>query len=309
MIINTGNRTDIVQYYSKWLLNRFREEYVLVRNPMYPSNVTKYFLKPDLVDCVVFCSKNYKPLLNNLTEISDNFNTYFYYTITAYDKKVEPGVPSIEDSVSILNELKEIVGENRISWRYDPILLTNEYTIEKHLETFNYLCENLKKDVSNCIFSFVDMYKKLDRNMPEIISLHRRDKEKIAKGIGKIATKNDVSLQTCATITDYSKYNIKESGCITLKRLGDANNINFKLLKHNGIRDNCHCIETRDIGAYDTCPNLCKYCYANNKKSDVIKNSKNHNPESPLLIGDLKDDDIVKVSKQVSFLTSQTRLM
>lgn len=90
MLINTGNRTDIVQYYHKWLLNRFNEEYVLVRNPMFKQQVLKYKLTPKLVDCVIFCSKNYKPLLNNLNTISDKFNTYYFYTITAYDKKIEP---------------------------------------------------------------------------------------------------------------------------------------------------------------------------------------------------------------------------
>ena len=86
MIINTGGRTDTVQYYSEWLLNRFSEGYVLSRNPLFPNKVTRYELTPDKVDCVVFCSKNYKPILSRLHEITDKFNTYFHYTITAYGR-------------------------------------------------------------------------------------------------------------------------------------------------------------------------------------------------------------------------------
>src|SRR5699024_4479023 len=98
MIINTGGRTDTVQYYTEWLLRRFSEGYVLSRNPLFPNKVTRYELSPDKVDCVVFCSKNYKPIVPRLHEITDRFPTYFHYTITAYGPDIEPGVPSVEES-------------------------------------------------------------------------------------------------------------------------------------------------------------------------------------------------------------------
>jgi len=139
MILNTGGRTDTVQYYTDWLLNRFGEGYVLSRNPLFPNKVTRYELVPEKVDCVVFCSKNYKPILPRLHEITDRFNTYFHYTITAYGKDIEPGVPSIEESMKTLAELSELVGKQRIAWRYDPILLTEKYTIARHMETFEHM--------------------------------------------------------------------------------------------------------------------------------------------------------------------------
>ena len=134
MILNTGGRTDTVQYYSEWLLNRFREGFVYSRNPLYPSKITRYELTPDKVDCVVFCSKNYEPILENLHEITDKFNTYFHYTITAYCDDIEPRVPSINKSIETLMRLESIVGKQRIAWRYDPVLLTEKYTILKNTE-------------------------------------------------------------------------------------------------------------------------------------------------------------------------------
>ena len=136
MIINTGGRTDTVQYYTDWLLNRFSEGYVLARNPLFPNKVNRYELTPDRVDCVVFCSKNYKPILPRLHEITDRFHTYFHYTITAYGKDIEPGVPSIEESMQTLIELSKLAGKQRVAWRYDPVLLTPEHTVETHLESF-----------------------------------------------------------------------------------------------------------------------------------------------------------------------------
>ena len=159
MIINTGARTDTVQYYTEWLLRRFREGYVYVRNPMFPDKVTRYVLTPDKVDCVVFCSKNYRPILKDLQEITGRFNTFFHYTITAYGKDIEPGVPSIDESIDTLYELEKQVGRKRICWRYDPVLLTGRYTVEKHLETFRYMTERLADHVDRCIFSFVEMYR------------------------------------------------------------------------------------------------------------------------------------------------------
>lgn len=107
MIINTGARTDTVQYYAPWLLRRFEEGYVLARNPLFPNKVTRYQLDSAVVDCVVFCSKDYRPILPRLHEVTDRFNTYFYYTITAYGKDIEPGVPSVEQSMETLVELAD----------------------------------------------------------------------------------------------------------------------------------------------------------------------------------------------------------
>ena len=116
------------------------------------------------------CSKNYEPILGKLTEITDRFNTYFHYTITAYGKDVEPNVPSIDASIETLVKLSQIVGKQRIAWWYDPVLLTEKYTKQVHYKTFDYMSERLSPYIDRCIFSFVEMYKKLKINMPEIMS-------------------------------------------------------------------------------------------------------------------------------------------
>lgn len=302
MIINTGGRTDTVQYYTEWLLRRFSEGYVLSRNPMFPSKVNRYELTPDKVDCVVFCSKNYKPILPRLHEITDCFNTYFHYTITAYGKDIEPNVPSIDESIETLVRLSEIVGTKRIAWRYDPVLLTEKYIIKRHLETFEYMSEKLAPYIDRCIFSFVEMYKKLQYNMPELIPLTENDMKILASGLGSIAKKYRIFIQTCGTNGDFSEHGIHSSGCMTLDILGKANGVDFRELKHKGMRQGCHCIESRDIGAYDTCMNGCKYCYANKNPQKAFENYKYHDSASPLLLGDLKPDDTVIQGVQKSFV-------
>ena len=301
MIINTGGRTDTVQYYSDWLLRRFAEGYVLSRNPLFPDKVTRYELTPDKVDCVVFCSKNYKPILPRLREITDRFPAYFYYTITAYGKDVEPGGPSIEESIETLKELSALVGKERVAWRYDPVLLTREYTIRRHLDTFPWMARELAPYIDRCIFSFVEMYKKLETNMPEIIPMSETERDALARGLGAAAAKLGMVIQTCGTNGDYTRYGIQASGCITLSILGKANHMEFRNLKHKGMREGCHCMESRDIGAYDTCLNGCKYCYANKNPRKAFENYEYHDPASPLLLGHLRPDDIVTQGAQRSF--------
>ena len=310
MIINTGGRTDTVQYYLPWLLRRFQEGYVLSRNPLFPNNVTRYELTPDKVDCVVFCSKNYSPILPRLREITDRFNTYFFYTITAYGRDVEPGVPSIDESIETLKELSSIVGKKRLAWRYDPVLLTEKYTVERHLETFDDMCSRIAPYASRCIFSFVEMYRKLDTNMPELIPMSEKDMDDIASGLGRIAANHGIPIQTCGTNGDFTRYGIGRSGCMTLDILGEANGVSFRRLKQRGMRKGCSCIESRDVGTYDSCPNGCRYCYANNNMERVRKNHALHDPESPLLIGHIEDSDRIIQGSQESFLSApkQTRL-
>ena len=301
MILNTGARTDTVQ----WLLKRFEEGYVYARNPLFPNKDVKYELSPEKIDLVMFCSKNYKPILPRLHEITDKYRTYFHYTVTAYGKDVEPLVPSVDESIETLIALSKQVGKQRVAWRYDPVLLTDKYTIEVHAKTFEYMAEKLAPYIDRYIFSFVEMYKKLKTNMPEIVPLTETDKNHIAEILGSIANKYGIHIQTCGTNGDYSQYGIRSSGCATLEILGAANGCEFKNLKHKGLREGCHCIESRDIGAYDTCLNGCKYCYANKNPKKAKDNYKLHNPDSPLLLGDLQSFDEVTQGNQKSFLKNR----
>lgn len=302
MILNISGRTDIVNHYADWLFRRFEEGYVLSRNSLFANSVRRYELTPDKVDCLIFGSKNYAPVLQRIHEITERFHTYFYYTITAYGRDVEPGVPDIDTSIATLIKLSEIVGARRVAWRYDPVLLTSNYTGALHLETFEYIAGRLAGHIDRCIFSFVEMYRKHEVNFPELIALQEEDKDNIARGLGAIAAKYGIPLQTCGPEENYAQYGIETSGCVTLDILGRANDIQFRELKHRGFREGCHCMESRDIGALNSCPNGCKYCYANKNAQLPRENYLLHDPESPLLIGRLKPSDNLQQGMQKSFL-------
>ena len=271
MLINISGRTDIVNYYSDWMFKRFEEGYALSRNSLFPNSVRRYELTPEKVDCIIFGSKNFSPVLGRIHEITEKFPTYFHYTVTAYGKDVEPGVPDIDAS----------------------------------METFRYIAKGLEGQFDRCIFSFVEMYKKHEVNFPELIPLTEADKREIAAGIGKIAREQGFILQTCGPEADYAPYGILSSGCITLDILGRANGLRFRNLKHQGFRQGCHCMQSRDIGALNSCLNGCKYCYANKNAQLPRENYALHDPDSPLLIGHLKPTDRLEPGAQKSFLMKE----
>lgn len=297
MIVNVGGRTDIVNYYSDWLMNRIKEGYAYSRNPLFTNNVSKISLKPQDVDCFMFCSKNYKPMLSYMKKLNETYRIICHYTITAYGKDVEPNVPSIEESIRTLIELSKIVGKEKVLWRYDPILLIKQYTIQKHIETFDYMAKHITPYVQRCIFSFVEMYKKLEYNMPEIIPMTEKEKKEIASQLGKIAQKYGLYIQTCGTDENYEQYGIHLSGCTTAEILEKANRVKYKKKRAKGMRKGCHCLPSRDIGAYDTCLNGCKYCYANKRPELARENIKWHDKNSPILLGTLKKTDKITITK------------
>ena len=302
MIVNVGGRTDIVNYYTTWLINRLKEGYVYSRNPLFTNNVSKISLNPKDVDCLMFCSKNYKPIIKYMKDINKKYRIICHYTITAYEKDVEPNVPTIEESIKTLKELSKIVGKEKVLWRYDPILLTEKYTVQRHIETFEYMAKEISPYVQRCIFSFVEMYKKLKYNMPEIIPFTEEDKTRILENIGKIAKKYKLFIQTCGTDENYEKYGIHLSGCTTTEILEKANHVKYKEVKAKGMRKGCHCIPSRDIGAYDTCLNGCKYCYANTRPELAKENIKLHDKNSSILSGDINKTDKITEVKNTSFI-------
>ena len=197
MIINTGNRTDIPAYFSDWFYNRIKEGYVYARNPYYPSQVTKYKLTPDVVDCLCFCTKNPEPMIERLDELK-GFGQFWFVTITPYDKDIEQNVPNKEKVMESLKKLSSVIGPEKVIWRYDPIFISEKYSLKIHLENFEKMASNLSGYTEECIISFVDLYEKTKRNFPGVREVSKEEREIIAKEFVCIGTKYNINKKTCA---------------------------------------------------------------------------------------------------------------
>ena len=167
MIISASRRTDIPAFYSDWFFNRIKEGYVLVRNPMNIHQVSKIKLSPDVVDCIVFWTKNPKPMLDKLDELKD-YRYYFQFTLNSYSNDIEPNVPSkSEEIINTFKQLSDLIGRDRVIWRYDPIILSEKYTVQYHIKYFEKLSQILNGSFNKCVISFVDFYKKNARTLNE----------------------------------------------------------------------------------------------------------------------------------------------
>lgn len=308
MIINTGQRTDIPAFYSKWFMNRIKEGYVLVRNPYYPTIVTKFLLNPKVVDVIGFCTKNPRPMFPYLDELKD-FGQFWYISITGFDVDLEPNVPQIDQVIEDFKYLSNKVGKNAIGWRYTPIIVNNKYTKEYHIKMFEHIASKLDGYTSLVAFGFVDIYPKLEKNHPEIKDTDDNTKIEISKAFIEIARKHHMDLRLCSKEKWLANYGVDIDGCMRVKDY--ENSIDSKLdikQKMEARKNYCACYLSNDIGAYNSCMHLCKYCYANGNETTIRKNYKEHDDNSPLLIGHINPEDKIRLAKQESYKNNTINL-
>lgn len=309
MILNTGNRTDIPAFYGKWFMNRIHEGYVYSRNPYYPQLVTRFTLSNDVIDVIQFCSKNPIPFLSYIDELKQSYRLYFQVTITPYGKDIEPYVPNKNRVMDALKYLGEHLGSKAVAWRYDPIFINDKYTVDYHIDIFEQMCERLAGSVDTCIISFIDLYGKTVRNFPGVKEVSLKDQHRLAKAFKKICDHYGMHLKTCLEDSaDLRALGIDTSGCATKETLEKAFDIHLRLPRMADAREGCHCLLGNDIGMYNTCGHGCLYCYANYDNALVYRNMREHDPDSPLLIGHIQKDDIIREAKQASFIDRQMSL-
>ncbi len=188
MILQTGFRTDIPAFYSKWFVNRLKAGFVLVRNPYNPQAVTRYEINPDVVDLIGFCTKNPAPMLPHM-DLLRPYGQYWFVTITPYGPEIEPHVPPVDAVLRDFIALSEIVGVNSIGWRYDPIFLSDTYTVERHLAAFEQMAAQLAGYTKTCVISFIDLYEKVRRNFPEVRPVPRAEREQLGRAFVEIGKK------------------------------------------------------------------------------------------------------------------------
>lgn len=299
MILSVSRRTDIPNYYSEWFFNRIKEGFVYVRNPMNAHQVSKIDITPNVVDCIVFWTKNPEPMINRLNEL-DSYDYYFQFTLTGYGKDMECNVPhKKEKMIPVFQELSEKIGMQRVIWRYDPIIFTKKYTPEYHLKAFEQIAATLKGYTEKCVISFVDVYAKNMKNM-ELINSYKLDKTKLikfAKKIAEIANDNGMMVGSCAESIDLSECGIEHNCCIDKSLMESIIGYKLKVNKDKNQRRECGCMESVEIGTYNTCKNDCKYCYANDSEENVIKNCSKYDPKSPILCGALDENDKITERK------------
>ncbi len=295
MIISASRRTDIPSYYGDWFCRRLQAGYVLARNPMNPCQVSKISLSPEVVDGIVFWTKNPIPMLPRLPELS-RYPYYFQFTLNAYGKDVEPNLPAKGQTlIPTFQALSRRIGKDRVVWRYDPIFFNQTYTFAYHCNYFEQLAQRLHAFTDQCTVSFMDSYRCTRQSMkplaPQVISLP--EKTALMGRFAAIAGSYGLRLATCAEALDLEKLGIAQSCCVDKARLEKIGGYPLTVAKDKNQRPACGCAASIDIGMYDTCQNGCLYCYASHSAKTLQRNRQRHQIASPLLCGKPGPEDVV----------------
>ncbi len=298
MILSVSRRTDIPAFYSEWFFRRLSEGFVDAINPFNRKQVSRISLRPEDVDCIVFWTKNPAPMLKYLDRLQD-YAYYFQFTLTAYQKDVEPGLPLKRELIETFRALSEHVGPDRVIWRYDPIFLNDTYTLEYHTEWFGRFAEALAPFTKRCVISFIDLYQKTERNT-KALRLHElttEEMETLAAALSAVAQRTGLELVSCAEEIDLDAYGIRHGACIDKTVIERVLGRTINVKKDPTQRQVCGCMKSVDIGQYNTCPHLCRYCYANFNAAMAEACYGKHDPAGTILSGKLLGDEKITERK------------
>ena len=307
MILSVSRRTDVPNYYSDWFVNRIKEGFLYVRNPMNAHQISRIDLSPDVVDCIVFWTKNPANMMEKLECLKD-YVYYFQFTLTGYGKDIEPNLPNKrEELISTFKALSKKIGKEKVIWRYDPILISKRYTMDYHLKAFEEIASSLADYTEKVVISFVDLYAKTQRNTKELGIRQMTNDEMIslAAQMVQIASKYNLVIESCAEQINLHNVGVQHGSCIDKKLIEKI--LGCKLIgeKDKNQREECGCFESVEVGAYNTCLNGCKYCYANFNDEKVKENVRLHNQASPLLCGNITSYDKITDRKVKSLKDAQ----
>ena len=307
MILSIDFRTDIPAFYSTWLVNRFNEGFVMFRNPASPNMVHKIILDNKHIEGIMWCSKDYLPILHDLKNITDKFPSIFHYTITGYGKDIETNVPYLEQSIYTFKELSMRYGKEKVIWRFDPIFYCKDFGETQTLERFEKICKELHNYTDRVVVNFVSPYEKVKRHLPEMITMQPLMKKVLLLNMYGICQKYNFKLQTCGNGLQFKDLEgIEVTGCL------DEHALNligiYPKPKTKATEWGCLCYPNTCIGEYNTCLHKCKYCYASADFNKCDENFKLHDPKSPLLIGNIKPTDTIIEMKPKLLNTNQLKL-
>ncbi len=284
---------------------------MLVRNPCNRRQVADISLDPLVVDALVLWSKNPAPMIPFFVEIEAmGYPLFLHYTISGCTRQLEPHLPELAERIASFRKCAELLGPERVHWRFDPIILVRNYPITHFLKQFQAIAQALAGYTTRCIISFVSLYAKCRRNMRglELVDPGEVAKKEMIERMKDLAADANIRLEGCCDPFLETTCGLDSSGCIDASGMGMILNRNFQVKRDTGQRAQCGCNQSIDIGAYDSCPHGCVYCYANTNFKRAITNRAAHDPNSPILLGRLQGDETIHKRQVHTLLLKQESL-
>ncbi|MEZ5066511.1 MAG: DUF1848 domain-containing protein [bacterium] len=274
-IISASRRTDIPAFHTEWMLRRLRAGFCHVIHP-YSARVRRVSLAPEDVHGIVFWTRWPRALLPHVVPLTDSgYSLTFQFTINGADRDLETHSPPVERAIECAAELARRLGPEAVRWRYDPIVLGPDRTAESHRRRFARLARGLEGVTRSCTFSFVDFYGKTERNLARsnVGPVDRPDQESkraLAADLAALAADRGMMLLSCCD-DGLLGPGIGRSSCVSGPRPDPAGTEGVAVLPPAPTRQDCGCVRSVDIGAYDTCAFGCVYCYAVSSRAAALR--------------------------------------
>jgi hypothetical protein len=289
MIVSASYRTDIPAFYGDWFRRRLAAGYALVRNP-YGGPDSRVDLRPEAVGGYIFWSRNLATFGEVLAEVAGQGVPFVVQmTITGYPRALESAVVAPERAIAQLHRIAETYGPRAAVWRYDPILATSLTPPDWHRGNVAALARQLEGVVDEVVVSWATIYRKTERNMRAAAEAHGfqwsdppdDDKRTLLTDLAEIASAHGMAMTLCSQ-PHLLVEGVTPARCVDAGRLSDIAGRPI-IAKQKGNRPGCDCAASRDIGAYDTCPHGCVYCYAVQNRPRAQARFKAQDPDSPML--------------------------
>jgi len=289
-IISASRRTDIPAFYSQWLFNRIKAEFCHRLNPV-SQQVYPVSLRPEDCLAIVFWTRNPRPLLPHLDFLNERgYYFYFHFTINGYPKSIETQNPPLELSIKTFQILSQHLSPEQVQWRYDPILLSDVTPFSYHLERFDFLSRQLEGYTKRCYFSFVNFYGKTERNLGQVALQHgvkfekpfQQEQRRLVEALRELAKTRGITLYSCCD-DGLTGEGVEKAHCMDLDLIRMLRPNTNTRLKAAPTRQDCGCVESADIGVYDSCGFGCTYCYATNNRDKALMRMRDHDPNDTVL--------------------------
>lgn len=266
-----------------WLEKRFQAGLVTSRNPYNPHQIRKISIAPDALEGLVFWSKDPFPLLKRISLFQD-YPYYLLFTLNPYSRQIEPGLRALSERIDTFHKLADLIGPERVIWRYDPILYAPGIDLDFHLVNFRILCKELEQATNRCIVSFLDVYPKIKNRMAvqQISAPPKEDCRLLLQEMEQTARRYRIELRICSEEDDIAG-NYTPARCIDNELLSTVSGLPIPYRRDPGQRKDCSCHRSIDIGSYNTCLHGCLYCYASHNPGLCSRNYNLHDPETDTL--------------------------
>lgn len=306
MIISASRRTDIPAFYSDWFLRRLTEGRFLIPHPKVTGRLGLIQVTPENLDCIMFWTKNAGPMLDKLKAIDRlGYRYYFSFTLTAYGPEIERNLPPKNEIVGTFKRLADLIGPERVDWRFDPIMVDDQHSSAWHLEQFGKLCRSLDGYTDRCIVNFVKSYRHLASIVKE---MGDSVIQQLAGGLVKVAAEHQIPIFNCTERWNLDTAGLRFSSCIDRQKIENLIDGPIRAKKDPGQPRICRCLESVDVGVYDTCAHGCLYCYAVTSPDRVRRRLAAHNPDAPMLTGYPQGGEVVSDRTGPSLRDEQNRL-